>query len=384
MYWPDFFLNINMMNMKQLAILLLLLAPLSVSAQKIASGYYRVQNKASNRFFMIVDDRAWVNANGGDVNTGALRTVLGFNEKVVWNPATVCFVEQAPNGTQYNIIGAGLDLYQKAGIYLDITLATADGAYTLTGSKDGVGKMLYDGSRLDSICYIYTNGASGYQYWYFRPVKDTGNYPFGIKPTVAAGDKYYTTMYASFPFKVADTNVKAYYVKKIVDNYAIIAPLTVSVPESTPVLLECNSQSPFDNIVNLQGSSVAVSTNLLKGVYFCNDVNESTGHRNVVEFNGTTMRVLGTDIDGNLAFVTSPSPKYIPANSAYLQVPAGSPTILKVITEEEYTAGVLEMSADSKVKPAGVYTLGGQRVADTLDGLPRGIYVTGGKKVVVK
>ena len=370
--------------MKQLAILLLLLAPMTVSAQKIANGYYRVQNKASNRFFMIVDDRAWININGSDVNTGAFRTVKGFNEKVAWNPATICYIEQAPNGSQYNIIGAGMNLYQKAGIYVDITLATADGAYTVTGSKDGIGKMLYDGSRLDSIYYIYTNGASGYQYWYFRPVKSTGSYYFGIKPTVAASGKYYASMYASFPYKVLNTNVKAYYVNRIWRNYAVLAPLSLGVPESTPVILECTSQSPTDNIVDLQTVSASVSNNLLNGVFFCNDVSEATGHRNVTEYKSSTMRVLGTDADGNLAFITPTSLQYIPANSVYLQVPTGTPATLKCITQEEYQTGVIELQNDCAEKPAGVYTIGGQRVGDTLDGLPRGLYVTGGKKVLVK
>lgn len=354
---------------------------MAASAQKIAAGYYRVQNKKTNRFFWIVDNRAWMDTSGADVNTGAFRTLLGFNEKVVSNPSTICYISPVSNG-QYNILGAGLDLYQMTGIYLDINLADATGAYSIAGSNGSIGKTLYDAVWSDTICNISTNGTNGYQLWYMRPV--TGNYYYGIAPDVAAGGKYYTTQYASFPVSLTGSNVKAYYVKKIEGAYAIIAQLTAGVAENVPVVLECESQKAADNKLAVQAVAATSMTNLLKGVFFCNDVKEQTGHRNVLDYDASTMRVLGTDADGDLAFVTSSSLKYIPANKAYLVVPAGTPASLKLVTQQQYDTGVIEMRGERAKQPTGVYTLGGLRVADSTDGLPSGVYISAGKKVVVK
>ena len=65
---------------------------------------------------------------------------------------------------------------------------------------------------------------------------------------------------------------------------------------------------------------------------------------------------------------------------------ASTPATLKVVTEEEYTAGVETVTIDGAVPVArqGVYSLDGQRLGDTPDGLPKGIYIVNGKKVVIK
>lgn len=52
------------------------------------------------------------------------------------------------------------------------------------------------------------------------------------------------------------------------------------------------------------------------------------------------------------------------------------------LTHDEQTA-IDEIIADP-VKPAGVYNLNGQRVADTPEGLKAGVYIVNGQKVLVK
>ena len=77
--------------MKKILLALLAVLPLAVSAQKISgSGYYRVQNLKSSRYFMLVDNRAWITTNNTDLNLGAIKLVKGFEEKICWNPATIC------------------------------------------------------------------------------------------------------------------------------------------------------------------------------------------------------------------------------------------------------------------------------------------------------
>ena len=380
------------MLLKKTLLALLAFMPLAALAQINGTGYYRVQNVKSSRYFMLVDSHARFTASNTDVDLGALRLVKGFDEKVCWNPATICYMEQAST-YQYNIVGEGLNLYNSVKTYLDFDYQSSGaykGSYIISGegSYQGISmsKTLYDSERRDSIAPLYTSGTNGYQYWYVRPVNDT--YYFGIKPDFKAtmtqedNERYYTTMYASFPITLA-TGMKAYYVSRIQGNYAVVKTLTASVPSDNPVIMECLYDIPKQNKVNLSASSATLGTNLLRGVYFCNDVTDSF-HRNVVDFQRSTMRVLGTTSDGKLAFITPTNLKYIPANKAYLEVPAGTPATLYVVTEAGMT-GIEQVVAES-VEPMhkGVYSLSGQRVGDSVEGLSRGVYIVNGKKVVVK
>jgi hypothetical protein len=93
-----------------------------------------------------------------------------------------------------------------------------------------------------------------------------------------------------------------------------------------------------NNRLAIGSGSGGTTGNLLTGVYFCNDVPEVSGHRNVVDYNPSTMRVLGTAADGSLAFVKATSLQYIPANTAYITVTANAPDVLKVYSQAEYDA----------------------------------------------
>ena len=378
--------------MKKTLFTLLAFLPVSVLAQINGSGYYRVQNVKSSRYFMLVDNHARFTAANTDVDLGALKLVKGFDEKVCWSPATICYMEKAST-YKYNIVGEGLNLYNQVKTYLDFDDQVPNaykGSYIISGegSYQGVSmsKTLYDSERRDSVAPLYTAGTNGYQYWKVLPVNDT-NY-FGIKPdyqgklALEEDSRYYTTIYASFPFALG-TGMKAYYVSRIQGNYAVVKTLTASVPGESPVIVECQYNTPKQNKVNIGSSSATVGTNLLRGVYFCNDVTDSF-HRNVVEYNRSTMRVLGTTSDGKLAFVIPSNLKYIPANKAYLEVPVGTPATLYVVTESNMT-GIEQIEAEpiAPVHKSGVYSLSGQRLGDTTDGLSRGVYIVNGKKIVV-
>ena len=385
--------------MKKSLLTLLALLPLAAFAQINGSGYYRVQNHKSQRFFMLIDSHARFTANNTDVDLGALRLVKGFEEKICWNPATICYMEKASE-YKYNIIGEGLNLYDQVKTYLDFddqVPSAYKGSYIISGegTYQGVSmsKTLYDSERRDSIAPLYTSGANGYQYWIVRPVNDT--YYFGIKPDFQAKlafvdqARYYTTMYASFPYSfIKDSGVQAYYVSRIQGNYAVVKPLTAGVPGGMPVILECQSTVPRTNKVNIAETTVTYGSNLLQGVYFCNEVPETMPdrfHHNVVEYNRSSMRVLGATSDGRLAFVIPSDMKYIPANKAYLMVPPTAPATLYVTTEADLAAGIEQVAAEP-VEPVkkGVYSLSGQWLGDSTDGLSRGVYIVNGRKLVMK
>jgi hypothetical protein len=74
---------------------------------------------------------------------------------------------------------------------------------------------------------------------------------------------------------------------------------------------------------------------------------------------------------------------YIPANTCYLPVPAGSPDVIYVVHEIPDGIEVAKAS-ETKTKQRGVYSLSGQRLGGTAEGLQKGVYVVDGRKVVIK
>lgn len=376
--------------MKKFLLSLLLLLPLALYAQLNGSGFYRIQNYKTDRYFVMVDDTAWVvvTASTQDINTGAFRLVRPFEERVASNPATICYLTKHTN-YQYNVSGQGMDLYARVKSYLEFR-QQSNGTYTIggTGTSGGVSmtKYLRDTEDPDDVAYIYTvsSNLNNYCYWWVRPIND--KYYFGPKPTVKAiieGDSlYYLPFYASFSVVLND-HVKAYYVSEVKGSYAKITACTTFAPTTTPVILECKSETPADNKVTLSPATYTISDNKLKGVYFCNDVPAESKHRNVTVYNSSTMRVLGRADDGRLAFVKASDLKYIPANTCYLQVAAGSPDVIYVV--KEIPSGIETVQASNvKSVQRGVYSLSGQRLGDTTEGLPKGVYVVNGRKTVVR
>ena len=100
--------------------------------------------------------------------------------------------------------------------------------------------------------------------------------------------------------------------------------------------------------------------------------------------------MLGVTSTGELGMVAKPDVDYVPANTAYLVVPEGTPSELRLVDEDEFeaTVGITEVETETKTEAmGGVYTLAGVKVAEgtTLpSNLPSGVYIVGGKKVVVK
>lgn len=376
--------------MKKSLLSLLLLLPLTLYAQLNGSGFYRIQNYKTDRYFVMVDDTAWVvvTASTQDINTGAFRLVRPFEERVASNPATICYLTKHTN-YQYNVSGQGMDLYARVKSYLEFR-QQSNGTYTIggTGTSGGVSmtKYLRDTEDPDDVAYIYTvsSNLNNYCYWWIRPIND--KYYFGPKPTVKAiieGDSlYYLPFYASFSVVLND-HVKAYYVSEVKGSYAKVTACTTFAPTTTPVILECKSETPADNKVTLSPATYTISDNKLKGVYFCNDVPAESKHRNVTVYNSSTMRVLGRADDGRLAFVKASDLKYIPANTCYLQVAAGSPDVIYVV--KEIPSGIETVQASNvKSVQRGVYSLSGQHLGDTTEGLPKGVYVVNGRKTVVR
>lgn len=378
--------------MKRILSFLLALAPLSAFAQFNGSGWYRAQSQASQRYLTVVDPKK-IYRSGDNIFLGGLNCLPDFEDGVVCNPATICWFEQkAVSGSIYsiNLIGQGLNFDQRVNGSASLNIwATANGCW-LYGSGSGLTRYIYDPAVSYSPYVPYTRtGRSNSDLWNMLPVNSLAGQYFGIRPDVqvTADGSYWATLYAGFPF-VPTEGMKVYTVSKVENGYAVIKEITGTAPKETPLLIRCAGSTVAQNIVTLKSYYEQVSgvgINYLRGNYYCYIDPSRKKEHNVLAYNATTMRMLGTDGDGRAAFVKSDI-EYVPANKAYLLVNASTPATLKVVTEEEYTAGVETVTIDGAVPAArqGVYSLDGQRLGDTPDGLPKGIYIVNGKKVVIK
>ncbi len=384
--------------MKRIKLLsLIALFALSAQAQLTGDGYYRVQNEGTKRYATVIDGYGKINMQTTDADLNALQTVLGF-EEVESDPASVIYIKKISGG--YDLQAQGTGSYKIVGYALQMT-DFGDGTYGAYAVSNTVRKNLGDvaispiaSEEKNKYGSVVTN--SSLIAWYVKPVSsDSEDNYFGIKPTIQVGDKYYTTFVACFPFTFASEGMKAYAIETVNEEkaMAVYKELTGTIEPGTPVIIECSSNDPKNNKLNIAGDPaygekpLTSAGNQLKGVYFCHyqDLAYDSKHLDAVQYNRNTMRVLGKAADGSLAFVKSNSLEYVPANTAYITVSGTvlSPNTLLVVDE---TAGITNKVAD-KVQPGNVYTLQGIKVAEnatSLDNLNKGVYIINGHKVVKK
>lgn len=346
-------------------LLLAAVCTLSAYAQLNGNGYYRAQSSEQGRYIRIIDNRGSVNLSTTEADMEALRTKAGF-ENVVSDPATIIYIKKMNTGYDFQSQGTG----SYSIISYEVNIEEMDGKYWCYASKAGMTKYLADqvinydmvpwlspeeqeeylnnGHLVTNISPSYQGGK--YLDWNINPVKDAEGFYFGLQPNIVASDGYYQTFYAAFPFTFLSEGMSAWYVSKINEatGKVIISEVTGGVPTSTPVIIKCSSQSAASNKLNVGASTSGTADgNLLTGVYFCNP-DAGPGHTNVVPFDPTTMRVLGTTADGSLAFIKANDLQYIPANTAYITVSASAPDVL-LVTDQDTPAVPGDLSGDGTV-----------------------------------
>ena len=309
------------------------LTVLASFAQFNGDGYYRVKNVASGRYITVRDNTGSVSITSTSADMGAVELYKGF-DMVESDPSSILYINHVGDGN-YKFHAQGTDTYEIIGYYLKLK-QNADGSYK--AYQGNAMMVMYLGDKVTSSSVkgmLSTNAKGQYRDWYILPVDASSkdNY-LGVKPELKIGDSYYAPYYASFPFTVASAGMKVYFISHVGNGMAVYKELTDGiVPSGVPVLIKCSSDVPSANILNIGANNALVpSDNKLGGVYF---YNTSSGHRNVTAYDAETMRVLGTTSDGRLAYVKADI-EYLPANKSYLTVPAGSPDVITVVTEEEY------------------------------------------------
>lgn len=323
-------MSFKMINkLKVLSLLISLFLCNTLSAELTTDGYYRVSNYMTKRYVYVRDNKGWLNMSTSQADLGAIELWRGL-DNTISDPASVMYFKKA--GNQWDIECQGTSVYSMISHYVNVRSNT-DGTCYMYGSASGMTQYLGDARQNDTDQGVMSGSATGdYRKWYVTPINNSTDNYFGVAPTVQANGRYYAPFYAAFPFSVISEGVHVYYVKAIENGVAIIEEIKGVVPASTPVIIECVSNNPSDNRLQLGGSGSTISGNLLGGVYFCNTTSQ---HKNLTDYNKTTMRLLGVSSDGKIGFVTGTITN-LPANKSYLKVPSDCPEELKMMTREEY------------------------------------------------
>lgn len=373
------------------------------SAVSLDEGFYRVQNVANNRYLALLDNKGYARRNGSSIDADlfALRSLNDTN-KIMSNPATI--VHLMKSGSNYICSAQGTSTKDITSYAFTLVKYAKGTAITVNASSYGKAILteydyqtpdkIVDGERVwgvtlpDSGLVGQTGSTTGKNriFWRFTKIDASTNNYVGFAPTLAVGGKYYDTFYAEFPFKVLSDGVTVYSVYTIYDGKAVLKPFAAGdiVPGGTPVLVECSSSQDSSNkIVPQLTKGAALSQNQLKGVYFnyyCDKITSKV-HDHRTKYDASTMRVLGVS-DGKLAFVKASDLTYLPANKAYLSVPAGTADVLGVMSYNDYVAaGIQGVILDPEAAKSGIYTLDGQKV-NTIT--KSGVYIVNGKKEVIK
>ena len=360
----------------------------SASAQ-LADGFYHVRNSVTGRYISINDtdpQNYQLNTNTGDLNMGGFRTYLNYDTVAV-SPSCIIYIRMLDNG-KYDFSGQGTSLYALSSGKFGVNLVPqGDDTYKITGSYQGFQKALADGSPSEKDSWLM-NRLVETQKWKAIPVNTSDEY-IGIRPDVrTARGEYYGTIYAGFSFRMVSPGMKAYYVSSAQGSSFTMEEIGQDVvPASTPVIVRCNSSNPADNKIEpVRDDAAFRQANCLQGVY-CS-LSGVPKHFNATPYNAITMRVIGLDSQGELAFVTAKPENlykdtYLKANKAWLRVDgsaadvmtAGAETGIETILNDELSEGIL-------------YTPNGIRIPEGASRRP-GIYIlrqSNGltRKVVVK
>ena len=357
-----------------------------VASAQIKDGFYRVHNLATDRYIYVLDNTGSINIATASADMGALK-LWKDKSKTLSDPATIVYAEyqyKGSYGEMYDLRAQGTGVHDIIGYYVNIFPYTTNGAinqYYVYAE----GKYLTDPERSSrAFAYLGTTGTGDYRIWIADPVDMEDNY-FAVSPSIAVGGKYYAPFYASFAFSFPKSGLKAKYISKIDNGYAVMSEVkTEIIPASMPVFIECNSNNLVDNKLQLLASKESFSgSNLLRGVYFNYDERQRSKDAQTA-YDPKTMRVLGITSEGKLGFVTSSTISFLPANQCYLPVSEGTPAELTIIDESDYLAGINQVKTMSPIAP--VFDLNGKKVSETSSSLnlPQGVYIFCGKKIYVK
>lgn len=324
--------------------LTLFLSSLSITvfATITNNGYYRVKNYGTQRWASLVDNKAVVDKIAGSVELHSLE-LNNDTEEILSDPGSIVYVSNI-SGKRYDVATQGTSLER---LFDEAVYITPDGSadgqtlYQIYGVYKNFTRYVADVNLQTNQQYgeasVYPVGGIQYRRWMFVPVDVNSNNYFGATPSLNINGNLYTTLFTSFPYSPYSAGVKAYYIGRVGFGMAEMIEINGAVPTASPVIIQCAGQNVADNKLQITSTQTALPSNALSGVYFNYD---NKGFVNHIAYNKDTMRVLGKTSDGSLGFITATNLSYIPANTAYLRVPEGSPAEFKCVSTGEYEANL--------------------------------------------
>jgi len=375
--------------MKKIVISLMLTTVMHSASAQLADGFYHFKNTTTGRYISINDTdpkNYQTSGHSSEVNMGGFRTYLNYDTVAV-SPSCVIYIRRLDNG-KYDLRGQGTSLYElSSGKFGANLISLGSDNYKITGTFHGIEKILADGSPSEKDSWLM-NRLDETQKWKVLPVNTSGEY-IGIRPDVRTADgEYYGTIYAGFSFRIVSPGMKAYYVSSVQGSAFTMEEIEQDViPASTPVIVRCNSSNPINNKIEpVNDNSSFNKTNYLAGVY-CS-LSGVSMHFNATLYDRITMRVLGMNDKGELAFVTAKPENlykdiYLRGNKAYLSVASGTADVMTVGSN----TGIEYVKKDGQAEGV-LYTPNGLRVPAGKAPRP-GIYILrqsngATKKVIVK
>lgn len=323
-------------------------------AQAVSDGFYRVQNYGSKRYTYVYDNTGSVNVQGTTADMGAIVLYSDAHNRFT-DPASVIYIHNVGKNdayTLYDLEAQGTGVSKIINYYVSVVNGNIPGTYWVY--QPTFNMYLWDAVTSTNVPKSYVKLEPGtkpdFRCWMVHPIDATTDEYLGIEPdaTMKAGGKYYKPYYLGFSMTLESSGMKAYYVSDVKADAVIIKEIQGAIPAATPVIIECSAAEATNNRVNaLHDSYAPISDNKLKGNYFCYG---SHSDNDRLLYDEATMRVLCVK-DGKLQYATDPlhqhttalktstgSGYYVNANESYLQVPAGTPAELPVMTQAEYDA----------------------------------------------
>lgn len=365
-------------------------------AQITSDGFYRVRNYGSERYIFIADKFGSYDMKRDVGDFGALE--LWRDKDVISDVSSIIYISNK-GGNSYDLQGQGTGIYKLISRYVNVYETTSGvykGTYQVYATESGVTKYLTDNETSDvPDGTLGTSGTGAWRQWEVLPVSSESedNY-FGITPNVQVGDKYYYPMYASFSFDMLGEGMKAYVVRTK-DGYFYRHEITGTIPEGTPVIIECTSPLASDNRINLLKTNLTPDNdNCLTGTYFCCPKRETLDQNSYdanwypgIAYDATTMRTLGITKEGrlglvdnqdNLVYFKRTNKYYLPANQAYLTCSAPADTEFTLYDEGETPAAVEHVKANNAATST-CYDLSGRMLKEEP---ARGLFIRDGKIIL--
>lgn len=316
---------------KTLLSFFLLFPLISLSAQFVDDGFYRVMNYATKRYIYVMDNTGSINMSAMTAEMGAVQLWKGY-EKTVSDPASIIYIKKYSE-RQFDLISQGVGLHSMIGYYVQV-YERSDKTYQVYAE----GLYLDDDTFNDEEerGYLGTKRKGDARLWHVFKVDTNDNY-FGIQPTIVAEGRKFKPFFADFAFSFADSGMKVWTVDSIANGAVVVSEFKSDIfADNTPVIIECTNDNASQNKLNLYKSTGQKPVaNLLNGVYFNNPSRLNVSKDCCTEYNPATMRVLGVMSNGKLGYVKSDQ-KYLKANESYLVVPDGSADEMPVLTVSEY------------------------------------------------